>query len=1080
MSAKVERRLHRLLDDADLGELFRSLGWDNPPPYYQSDTVEIPETSLEARAVADKRGVTVWEVRCPQGLPDRPEQHRVVRALRRISRDQLTIFVEEADGTQRWLWPEQPLGAVNYKLVDHEHRRGDAGHALLQRLGKASFSIDEEENLTASVVLERVRRSFNAARVTGAFYKAFKRHRKVFVERIEGDLDEENRSWYASVLLNRLMFIYFIQQKGFLDGDRHYLINRLNMVREHFGRGRFYAFFREFLLPLFHQGLGSAPPVAYDNPQVGRIIGRVPYVNGGIFLPHPLEVNHSINIKDDAFEGVFSFFDKWRWHLDERPALDDDDGREINPDILGFIFEQYVNQKQQGAYYTKPDVTGYMAETAMIPAVVDRLVAAGLDDPCISLTNSGDDYIHDSVIYATDKDLPPPDERLSSETPPPNLDIALDGERWCDVTHRRERAAALRAKLADPGRVWSIDDAITENLDIGTLVQDFLTRLASVEECETAFAVLRSLTVCDPTVGSGAFLFAAINVLEPMYTTLVDRAMEIETAGGGTASFLAEARHHTSERYWLLKTICLRNLFGVDLMSEAVEIAKLRLFLKLVAQISDFDDVEPLPDLDFNIKAGNLLVGLANAADADRITGGGLPFPAITKATVAARQAGDAYREFTAAQVTGGRDWQDEDARQRLAARFEEVREVIDPELHELHNTSSPFNEWKKSHSPFHWFAEFPEVWRDGTGGFDVIIGNPPYISKRRWKRLGYRWRGYQTQGCPDLYAPCIERASMLLNDRGRMAMIVMHSLCFNFRFRPLRHHLQERFPSLWVSSYARRPDGLFAGSAAVRNSIVVGFRAGSEGLKTTRCRRWPKEGRETLFPSIQYIAPPAETLTNAIAQWPFIDSSRVATAFAYMIKTQTPLRDDAASEGMYRLGFKKIALYMLNVYTEEPPVVNPDTGNPAQSTSKPGWFLFGEETRRDLALMMLAGRWGYLWWLMLGDEFNVKKGALSTFPGGVGHWADVVSSHPNIPVPSSESVFVDELLHLSRQLQQQMPQHLTWIRYNKLDVARYNMSKLRHLTDPADLLLARLWGVEDAYEAAGNLRDRMIFGNKA
>ena len=120
--------------------------------------------------------------------------------------------------------------------------------------------------------------------------------------------------------------------------------------------------------------------------------------------------------------------------------------------------------------------------------------------------------------------------------------------------------------------------------------------------------------MCDPTVGSGAFLFAAIDVLEPMYTTLVDRAVEIETRGGGTASFLSEARQHRGERYWLLKTICLHNLFGVDLMPEAAEIAKLRLFLKLVAQIGDISEVEPLPDLDFNIKAGNLLVGLANTS----------------------------------------------------------------------------------------------------------------------------------------------------------------------------------------------------------------------------------------------------------------------------------------------------------------------------------------------------------------------------------------------------------------------------------------------------------------------------------
>ncbi|MCY3564376.1 MAG: hypothetical protein OXH26_10720 [bacterium] len=409
MVVGVEDQLRHLLDTADLSELFRNMGWDNPPPYYLSNSVSVPETSLTARAVADKRGVTAWEVKCPNGLPGRPEQHRVVRELRRRCRDQLTIFVDN-ERSQRWLWPEQPLGAVGYRLVDHEHQKGEPGHALLQRLRKASFSVDEEDHLTASVVRDRVRRSFNATKVTKAFYTAFSRHRKVFVNHIEGDLDEEDRSWYASVLLNRLMFIYFIQQKGFLDGDGHYLSNRLNMVRDHFGRDQFYAFFREFLLPLFHQGLGSPPPVAYDDPHIGRIIGTVPYVNGGIFLPHHLEVDRLINIKDDAFEDLFAFFDKWRWHLDERPDLDDDDGKEINPDILGFIFEQYVNQRQQGAYYTKPDVTGYMAETAIIPAVVDRLVAAGLDDPCILLSNSDDEYIHDSLTYGTDKDLPPPGE----------------------------------------------------------------------------------------------------------------------------------------------------------------------------------------------------------------------------------------------------------------------------------------------------------------------------------------------------------------------------------------------------------------------------------------------------------------------------------------------------------------------------------------------------------------------------------------------------------------------------------------------------------------------------------------------
>ena len=1072
------QRLRCLLDDADLAGLFRFMGWDNPPVYYRSLLVPIRGSSLSARAVADKRGVTVWEVRCSGGWPGRLEQHRVVRELRRHCRDQLTIFVDD-EGAQRWLWPEQRPSGVGYRLVDHEHRRGDPGHALLQRLGRASFSIDEERGLTASAVLERVRRSFNAAKVTKAFYRAFSRHRKTFAEHIEGDLGDEERGWYASVLLNRLMFIYFIQQKGFLDGDRHYLRSRLGMVRQRFGRDEFYAFFRRFLLPLFHQGLGSPPPVAYDDPDVGRIIGAVPYVDGGIFLPHPIEVNHRIDIKDDAFGALFSFFDEWRWHLDERPALDDDDGREINPDILGFIFEQYVNQKQQGAYYTKPDVTGYMAETAIIPAVVDRLVAAGLDDPCVLLEGSGDEYIHDSILYAADKPLPDPAERRPSETPDPGLEIALAGERWCDVVHRRKRLAALQGMLNDTDRVWSIDDAVTENLNIGTLVHDYLTQLP-VEQCETVFDVLRSLTVCDPTVGSGAFLFAAIDVLEPMYTTVLDRAIEIETEGGGTTEFLNDARRHGSERYWLLKTICLRNLFGVDLMSEAVEIAKLRLFLKLIAQIDDVSEVEPLPDLDFNIKAGNLLVGLADTTDADRITGGGFPFPAIGEATAAAKHAGDAYREFTSHQAAAGRDWQDQNARRQLAARFAEARSVIDPALHKLDHTTQRFDEWKRSHRPFHWFAEFPDVWQDGTG-FDVIIGNPPYISSRRWKRLGYRWSGYKTQNCPDLYALCVERASMLLNNQGRMAMIVMHSLCFHGRFEGLRFHLCDQFNSLWVSTYWGARSGLFAGSAGVRNTIIILSNTGTQRrIHTTRYMRWLAEGRPLLFARLEYTRPDKALFNcGATTMWPFISDKFLSGAFRELVSNQQPLKASFRKASGHSLGYKTTALYTLPVYIEEPPKVHPKTRNPMPTRSKTsGWLEFDTEEARDLALLMLAGRWGYLWWLTFSDEFHVTRRVLSAFPGDIGRLCGLLVG-PSDGTRPQDVERVRNLIDLSSTLQEEMPRNVAWMVKAGVDVGRYDMRKVRHITDRADLLLAQLWNIEDAFEAAGDLRDRTVFGNK-
>ena len=264
---------------------------------------------------------------------------------------------------------------------------------------------------------------------------------------------------------------------------------------------------------------------------IEQIIGQVPYVDGGIFERHNLERDYEIDIPDGAFEEIFDFFDQWRWHLDERPS---GDHKEINPDILGFIFEQYVNytekgRKEKGAYYTKPDVTGYMSTYTIIPAVVDRLVAAGLDDPTVLLPNSKDRYLHDSLGYGIAKELPD-GELPPSDYPDPELDIALPGERWCDVTHRRGRYREL-VELVGGGGVKNIDDAITANLDIVGLMEDYLS-VASADECVVAFDVLRSLTVCDPTCGSGAFLLAALDVLEPLYTAVCDRAEELVAAGG--------------------------------------------------------------------------------------------------------------------------------------------------------------------------------------------------------------------------------------------------------------------------------------------------------------------------------------------------------------------------------------------------------------------------------------------------------------------------------------------------------------------------------------------------------------------
>ena len=660
------------------------------------------------------------------------------------------------------------------------------------------------------------------------------------------------------------------------------------------------------------------------------------------------------------------------------------------------------------------------------------------------------------------------------ELPPPSDELALAGERWCDVVHRRQRYRQQFESLSDPQRVWSIDDAITENLDLRELLSDYLAQLATAAECDTAFRVLRSLTICDPTVGSGAFLFAALDVLEPLYAEVLARAEELEANGMPAPEFLAESRTHPSSRYWLTKTICLHNLFGVDLMQEAPEIAKLRLFLKLAAQIDRVEDLEPLPDLDFNIKTGNLLVGIADSADASRRLGGGrldLGGEIAAMETLAAEM-GEAYEQFVSDQSrTPGSGSEPADSKRALTESFDEARRRCHELLHSIRGTGQ-LDDWIASHQPFHWFVEFPSVWR--KGGFDVVIGNPPYIKTSLV--TDYTWIGYETQKCPDLYAVCMERATNLLNKNGRFAMIVMHNLCFSSKFDSLRKLATSQFDTIWLSSYWGGRMGLFTG-ANPQNSILLGSRRLDSSSKdqsqliATCMNRWKSQRRSTLFNTLAYTTVSSALLAPHITSqiWPFTDIA-ISSWVDDMIDSNEKIERVCVKHAQFALWYKSTALYQIGVNTEEPPAVNPATGLPVDNSDSSRWMYFQSEAERDLALIALAGRWGYLWWLTYSDSFHVTRSTLLAFPGDIETLVNRASG-------DMETII---LLELSRTLQEEMPKHLAWMKKGRVLVGRYNMLNFRYLTDQADWLLAKAWGLDEAaFEAAGNLRDRMVIGNK-
>ena len=593
----------------------------------------------------------------------------------------------------------------------------------------------------------------------------------------------------------------------------------------------------------------------------------------------------------------------YRWHLDERPHREDN---EINPDVLGYIFEKYVNQKQMGAYYTKEDITGYISRNTVIPFLFDAArkecpVAFGPDGGVWRLLRDDPDrYVHPAVGHGTtwnarqtenpkrlDTPFDLPDEidagigdvsqRGGWNSPAPD-DYALPTETWREVVARRQRHAEVRAKLAS-GEVREVNDLITLNLDIERFAGDVISQSEGPELLRAFWHAMRDVSVLDPTCGSGAFLFAALNILEPLYTAclegmrgFLDDLERTERPHHPDAlrdfrDVLEQVERHPSERYFILKSIVLSNLYGVDIMEEAVEICKLRLFLKLVAQLESYDQIEPLPDVDFNIRAGNTLVGFTSldaVQEAMTITPKGQhralfdeDRASLVRIEEEAEIASAAFNQFRWQQTILGGEVTSADKqalRDRLRSLDDELDRYLATEYGVDPEKAAAYDAWRAGHQPFHWFVEFYGIM--SKGGFDVVIGNPPYVEYSKVKS-DYTVQGYQTESCGDLYAFCSERALELLGVTGCVGLIVPISIFGTDGFASLQKRCLSTLNSIWLSCFANRPSQLFDG-AQKRLSILLGRRSNVDSplIFTTGYLRWRREEFDTLFHSRIYYAP--------------------------------------------------------------------------------------------------------------------------------------------------------------------------------------------------------------------------------
>lgn len=1033
------------VDHRNFGELFiEELGWSRPNGRPRRIDVPIDTGNVTVEEVATLKGVTVWA--CPS-VPDGRTQREIDRHLKRESTERLTIFHD--DTHQQWKWPQtrDTSGAGAVRLITHEHRTGRPNQALAQRLEMIALGVDDDDP-TVVEINRRLRRAFDADAVTKKFYRSFSEHHSRLCDAIEGivvttnDPAQSELRWYASLLMNRLMFIYFMQRKGFLDNDRDYLRNRLERLQAMEQPGSFYEFYKDFLLPLFHQGLG-ADASARDalDEAIQDLIGDVPYVNGGIFAEHAIEKNNQIAVPDEVFAHIFDFFDSWQWHLDDRPTGNPD---EINPDVLGYIFEQFINQKQQGAYYTKEDVTGYMTENTLIPVFLERLEAQTGVNPWRLLAAQPDRYIWNSLRHG--EATPLPDEiAAQADTWPrptwdesvPNESLALPGETWWETVDRRKHVEHLRTDLA-AGNVRSAADLVSANLDLATLAVDTIDAIDNPADVASAWQILTNLRVIDPTCGSGAFLFAALNTLHALYAAVIDSARTHHQTKPTPELdvLLTSANAHRSLDYYLLKHAALSNIYGVDLMPEAVEIARLRLFLKLISQIDNRRDIEPLPDLEFNIKPGNILVGALNEnqiRDRADLTN----LERVDGLVELASEASASYRAFAVAQEIGD-DQGAKQTREHLGATIQEVRSVLNGWWHQAATPNTDLDAYLDVHRPFHWFIEFPEVFE--AGGFDVVVGNPPYLQRGK---IPYFFDGFQTKDAPDIYAPCTERASEICRPDGRLAMIVMHSLQFSRDFKALRSYLRHRFEVVHAATFSRRPSTIFNG-AGVRSTIVLGGPGRQSAVFTTDTRRWLPAYRPHLMASLRYTDA-SPLIPNAEGGWPRTGDAEVLALLVALQEVPGSLGEVVARRGSHVLGYKQTALYYLSAYIDEPPAYDAKL-NPIKQP-KVGALKFASVVDRDIASVLLTGRLELLWWASVGDDFDVTPGVLATFP---------------VSPARLGSETREELQRVAARLREAAPTAPLYTLYAKKWLGNYDFRQLRHITDEADELLLDALGLSD------------------
>jgi len=411
---------------------------------------------------------------------------------------------------------------------------------------------------------------------------------------------------FAKKLLGQIIFLYFLQKKGWFgvergqpwgsgrkDFIRHLFTNRADYAHVPGQRKRAANFFNDILEPLFYEAI--AAPRTDDDHYYSRFDCRIPFLNGGLFeplygynwvetdilLPDTLFSNDEPSPeKGETGTGILDVFDRYNFTVNEAEPLEKEVA--VDPEMLGLVFENLLPENirhSSGTYYTPRVIVHYMCQQALLLYLCTRMEVK--DDQTQTLT---------PALSLSERER----ENRSQRHDKPNAPICRDAADVSPSPGGEGRGEGGRSSIskADLALFLRLAERFTDFQATETKkhadkrLPDTISRNAPRLD-----QLLATITVCDLAIGSGAFAVG-------MMHEIVRARMALAAVDGMPEQTVYHLKRHAIQH----------SLYGVDFDPGAVEIAKLRLWLSMVVDEDNLNDIQPLPNLDYKIMQGNSLL----------------------------------------------------------------------------------------------------------------------------------------------------------------------------------------------------------------------------------------------------------------------------------------------------------------------------------------------------------------------------------------------------------------------------------------------------------------------------------------